>query len=131
MVCLNIMCFIGKELPNDRCDFDMPIPSTKLQLAVSRAFDTLGQAAKDSLLTHLRSQGIDLDDGSQRTLNQLNAALEPIFSRGHGPYHGSDMELFERLGYPAVKGLDESLQLFLRDHRAACPVVAAAAPAQL
>jgi hypothetical protein len=76
------MRFIGKEeLPNDRCDFDLPIPSMKLQLAVSGAFETLGQPAKDSLLVHLRSQGIDLDDGSQRTLNQLNAALEPIFSK--------------------------------------------------
>ena len=29
----------------------------------------------------MRSQGIDLDDGSQRMLNQLNAALELIFSK--------------------------------------------------
>jgi hypothetical protein len=29
----------------------------------------------------LHSEGIDLNDGSQRTLNQLNAALEPIFSK--------------------------------------------------
>lgn len=68
-------------MSNDRCDFDIPIPSMKLQLAFSRAFDTLGQPAKDSLLVHLRSGGIDLDDGSQRTLNQLNAALESIFSK--------------------------------------------------
>jgi len=76
------MRFIGKEeLSNDRCDFDIPIPSMKLQLAVSRAFDTLGQPANDSLLMHLRSRDIDLDDGSQRTLNQHSAALEPIFSK--------------------------------------------------
>lgn len=76
------MHFLGKEeLPQDRCDFDLPISSSQLRLAVSKAFDTLGQPAKDSLLEHLRSQGIDLDDGSQRTLNQLNAALEPIFSK--------------------------------------------------
>lgn len=65
----------------DRCDFDMPIPSMQLRLAVSRALDTLGDPVKESLLAHLRSQGIDLDDGSQRTLNQINAALEPIFSK--------------------------------------------------
>ena len=75
------MRFIGKELPNDRCDFGMPIPSSRLQLAISRAFDTLRRPAKDSLLVHHRSQGIDLDDGSQRMLNPLNAALEPIFSK--------------------------------------------------
>ena len=68
-------------MSNDRCDLDIPIPSMKLQLSVSRAFDTLGQPAKDSLLVHLRFGGINLDDGSQRTLNQLNAALESIFSK--------------------------------------------------
>jgi hypothetical protein len=67
-------------LSKDRCDFDLPIPSSQLHLAVDRAFDTLGSGAKDSLLEHLRSQGINLNDGSQRTLNQLNAALDPIFS---------------------------------------------------
>ena len=76
------MCFIGKEeLPNDRCDFDVPLPSMKLRFAVGRAFDTFGQPAKDSLFVNLRSRGINLDDGSQRTLNHLNAALEPIFSK--------------------------------------------------
>jgi hypothetical protein len=76
------MHFLSKqELPRDRRDFDLPIPSSQLQLAVSKAFDTLGRDAKDSLFEHLRSRGIDLDDGSQRTLNQINAALEPIFSK--------------------------------------------------
>jgi hypothetical protein len=69
------------DLSRDRCDFDLPIPSPQLRLAVDKALDTLGQPAKDSLLDHLRSQGINLDDGSQRTLNQLTAALEPIFSK--------------------------------------------------
>jgi hypothetical protein len=68
-------------LTKDRCDFDLPIPSSQLHIAVSKAFDTLGNDAKDSLLDHLRSKGINLDDGSQRTLNQINATLEPIFSK--------------------------------------------------
>lgn len=58
-----------------------PIPSTQLQIAVIKTLDTLGQPAKDSLLDHLRAQGISLDDGSQRMLSQLTAALEPIFSK--------------------------------------------------
>ena len=69
------------DLSRDRCDFDLPIPSKQLRIAVDKALDTLGQPAKDSLLDHLRSQGVNLDDGSQRTLNQLSAALEPIFSK--------------------------------------------------
>jgi hypothetical protein len=55
----------------------------------------LGMEAKDELLEHMRSQNIHLDDGSQRMLNKLNAALEPIFSRGHSPHHGNDMEFPE------------------------------------
>jgi len=41
----------------------------------------LGQPAKDFLLEHPRSQGIDLEDGLRRTLNQLNAALAPFFTK--------------------------------------------------
>jgi hypothetical protein len=68
-------------LSKDRCNFDLPLPSPQLQHAVSKAFDRLGRDTKDSLIQHLHSEGIDLNDGSQRTLNQLNAALEPIFSK--------------------------------------------------
>nr|AFK24822.1 hypothetical protein Josef01_02j05_33 [uncultured archaeon] len=66
---------------SDHCDFDVPIPSPRLQGAVDKALDVLGQEAKDALLAHLRSGGINLGDGSQRTLNDLNAALESIFSK--------------------------------------------------
>jgi hypothetical protein len=80
------------DLSRDRCNFDLPIPSTQLQIAVSKTLDTLGQPAKDSLHDHLRAQGIILDDGSQRTLHLLSAALVPIFSSGHHPCHGNDLE---------------------------------------
>jgi hypothetical protein len=30
-----------RRIGNDACDFDLPIPSMKLQLAVSKGFDTL------------------------------------------------------------------------------------------
>ncbi len=68
-------------MSKDRCDFDLPIPSSQLHLAVSRAFETLGKDAKNSLLAHLQSQGINLEDESQHTLNQLMAALKPIFPK--------------------------------------------------
>lgn len=67
-------------MPGDRCDFDTPIPSSKLQSAINKAFDTLGSDARNSLIDHLRSKGINLSDGSQLTLNEINAALVPIFS---------------------------------------------------
>jgi hypothetical protein len=75
------MLSIAKWNLPDHCDFDVPIPSLRLQGAVDKALDVLGQEAKDALLAHLRSMGIDLGDGSQRTLNDLNAALESVFSK--------------------------------------------------
>ena len=70
-----------KQFSKDRCDFNVSIPSSQLQLAVNNAFDYLGKDAKDSLLEHLQFQGINLADGSNYNLNQLVAALQPIFSK--------------------------------------------------
>ena len=65
----------------DSCGFDLPIYSSQLQLAVSRAFGTLANDAEDSLFAYLQFRSINLDNGSKHTLNQLVAALEPIFSK--------------------------------------------------